>query len=292
MRWKKVLRLSSFSVVCPKQQWRWKTTKKSFGEHVFVRLVASSASLWRPEEQREDKNNHSMRCWSCDLPYPEEEEEEEEEEADVSRENDSVLKKEATKRQFFCLGCDAVSHPARVSRRTHFQTLRCPTRFAVDVKRLEKAMRSAQSVLHPDKFATKSEHERGYAEEMSARVNEAYGRLREPLARAKYLFKLRTRETSTLDDEEEENEGGGMEAPSELLFLVMEVREAIEEAANERNREALAKMKEENDERIQVSMEKVRQALDEEEDAMDAAKEAIVELKYYERIRKEILEHL
>ena len=134
--------------------------------------------------------------------------------------------------------------------------------------------------------------EKEYSEEISARVNEAYGKLRDPLLRAKYLFGLKT---GAAYDGAEETETNGDEAreevPPELLFLVMEVREAIEEA--DEDGEELIKLKEENEERVEEAARRVGEALDDEvEFDAEKARKAIVELTYFEKIRKEIIERL
>ena len=92
-------------------------------------------------------------------------------------------------------------------------------------------------------------------------------------------------ETETNGDEARE------EVPPELLFLVMEVREAIEEA--DEDGEELIKLKEENEERMEEAERRVGEALDDEvEFDAEKARKAIVELTYFEKIRKEIIERL
>ena len=147
--------------------------------------------------------------------------------------------------------------------------------------------------------------EKEYSEALSARVNEAYGKLRDPLSRAKYLFALKSGATSVDDEEEEkkeedtwgdeeEDENGERKRETvspELLFLVMDVREAIEDAGEDV--EALMKLKEENEERVEEATTRVGEALDDETTFdKEKARKAIVELTYYERIRKEIIERL
>tara|TARA_B100001540_G_scaffold312623_1_gene334069 strand:+ start:421 stop:975 length:555 start_codon:yes stop_codon:yes gene_type:complete len=184
----------------------------------------------------------------------------------------------------------------------------------VDAKALETTMKGLQKKLHPDAFAGRRKtreatedraREKEYSEALSARVNEAYGKLRDPLSRAKYLFALKSGATSVDDDEEEkkeedtwgdeeEDENGERKRETvspELLFLVMDVREAIEDAGEDV--EALMKLKEENEERVEEATTRVGEALDDETTFdKEKARKAIVELTYYERIRKEIIERL
>ena len=196
---------------------------------------------------------------------------------------------------FFCKKCAAIKHPNAFHEVSHYRLLSVPERFSVDVKRVELSMKNLQKRLHPDKFSSaggQMKREKEYSEEISARVNEAYGKLRDPLLRAKYLFGLKT---GAAYDGAEETETNGDEAreevPPELLFLVMEVREAIEEA--DEDGEELIKLKEENEERMEEAERRVGEALDDEvEFDAEKARKAIVELTYFEKIRKEIIERL
>ena len=215
---------------------------------------------------------------------------------------------------FFCETCDAVVHPSSISTLSHYALLDAPETFAVDAKAMETTMKELQKKLHPDTFAGRRKtreaaedraREKEYSEALSARVNEAYGKLRDPLSRAKYLFALKSGATSVDDDDEEKKEedtwGDGEEDENgerkretvspELLFLVMDVREAIEDAGEDV--EALMKLKEENEERVEEATTRVGEALDDETTFdKEKARKAIVELTYYERIRKEIIERL
>jgi len=201
---------------------------------------------------------------------------------------------------YFFRKCDKITHPDAIKRRSHYALLNVPKRFSIDSKAMELSMKNLQKMLHPDKFssgATSSsasgggdgDKEKEYSEEISARVNEAYGKLRDPLSRAKYLFGLKS--GAAYDAEEKEGEERREEVPPELLFLVMEVREAIEDADGDA--EELMKLKGENEERMEEAKRRVGEAFD--EDAVfdqDKARKAIVELTYFERIRKELIERL
>jgi len=208
---------------------------------------------------------------------------------------------------YFCNKCDKITHPDAIKRRSHYALLNVPERFSIDSKAMELSMKNLQKMLHPDKFSSggasssssasgggggdddDGDKEREYSEEISARVNEAYGKLRDPLSRAKYLFGLKS--GAAYDAEEKEGEETREEVPPELLFLVMEVREAIEDADGDA--EELMKLKGENEERMEEAKRRVGEAFD--EDAVfdeDKARKAIVELTYFERIRKELIERL
>lgn len=240
-------------------------------------FVSSSASSF-PHERAGAK----FACWSC---FTEQHSQGGKEEDDGEEEI-----------SFFCKKCAAIKHPNAFHEVSHYRLLSVPERFSVDVKRVELSMKNLQKILHPDKFSSAGQmkREKEYSEEISARVNEAYGKLRDPLLRAKYLFGLKT--GAAYDSTEEKETNGGEEeareeVPPELLFLVMEVREAIEEA--DEDGEELIKLKEENEERMEEAERRVGEALDDEvEFDAEKARKAIVELTYFEKIRKEIIERL
>ena len=220
-------------------------------------------------------------CWSCFT--------EQEQQSQGGKEED--IREEIS---FFCKKCAAIKHPTTFHNVSHYRLLSVPERFSVDTKRVELSMKNLQKILHPDKFSSAGQmkREKEYSEEISARVNEAYGKLRDPLLRAKYLLGLKT---GAAYDGAEETETNGDEAreevPPELLFLVMEVREAIEDA--DEDGEELIKLKEENEERMEEAERRVGEALDDEvEFDAEKARKAIVELTYFEKIRKEIIERL
>lgn len=235
-------------------------------------FVSSSASSF-PEHAAK------FECWSCFTEQEQQSQGKEEDREEIS---------------FFCKKCAAIKHPDTFHKVSHYRLLSVPERFSVDKKQVELSMKNLQKILHPDKFSSAGQmkREKEYSEEISARVNEAYGKLRDPLLRAKYLFGLKT---GAAYDGTEETETNGDEAreevPPELLFLVMEVREAIEEA--DEDGEELIKLKEENEERMEEAERRVGEALDDEvEFDAEKARKAIVELTYFEKIRKEIIERL
>jgi len=105
--------------------------------------------------------------------------------------------------------------------RNHFALFGLPERFRFDPALLDRAYRALQSEVHPDRFAHAGEAEQRLALQSSARVNEAYQALRDPVARAQYLLSLHgvdaLRETDT-------------SLPVEFLEQQLERREAAEDA--------------------------------------------------------------
>ena len=291
------------------------TTNNNKGMMMMMKMASNkNLSTKTNEEEREKGDEHQRRrrrvvlCWSCGEPLKKN---------TNSNDDDDDCKRGGAKAAavvFFCKTCDAVVHPSSISTLSHYALLDAPETFAVDAKALETTMKGLQKKLHPDAFAGRRKtreatedraREKEYSEALSARVNEAYGKLRDPLSRAKYLFALKSGATSVDDEEEdkkeedtwgdeEEDENGERKRETvspELLFLVMDVREAIEDAGEDV--EALMKLKEENEERVEEATTRVGEALDDETTFdKEKARKAIVELTYYERIRKEIIERL
>lgn len=102
----------------------------------------------------------------------------------------------------------------------YFQFLDLPRALAIDPRDLEKRFYALSRQLHPDLFARKSPEERLYAEEASARLNDAYRALKDPVARALYLLKLEGFDIG---------EQGTSDVPPELLEEVFELNMALEE---------------------------------------------------------------
>ncbi|MDE2003341.1 MAG: Fe-S protein assembly co-chaperone HscB [Betaproteobacteria bacterium] len=115
--------------------------------------------------------------------------------------------------------------------RNHFELFGLPPRFRVDVPALRRAYRDLQREVHPDRYASGSDHEKRLALQASARVNEAYRTLEDPVARAEYLLQLAgidaTAETDT-------------RLPIDFLTRQLERREAADEARSAHDERALA----------------------------------------------------
>ncbi len=105
-------------------------------------------------------------------------------------------------------------------RADYFEFLELPRSLAIDLKDLEKRFYALSRQLHPDLFARKSAEEKVYAEEASARLNDAYRALKDPIARTLYLLKLEGFDVG---------EQGTKDVPPELLEEVFELNMALEE---------------------------------------------------------------
>ena len=102
-----------------------------------------------------------------------------------------------------------------------FELFGFPEQFALDSKTLDQAYRVLQAQVHPDRFADQGEAERRLSMQWATQVNEAYQRLKKPLARASYLLHLRGVDLQT---------DSNTAMPMDFLMEQMEWREAVEEA--------------------------------------------------------------
>jgi molecular chaperone HscB len=106
---------------------------------------------------------------------------------------------------------------------TDFELFDLPARFAQDAAQLDARWKALQRQVHPDRFAAQGAAAQRVAMQWSARINEAYRRLKDPLRRAAYLCELH---------------GAPIEAerntamPAEFLLEQMALREALDDAAD------------------------------------------------------------
>lgn len=144
--------------------------------------------------------------------------------------------------------------------------------FAIDTRQLRKEFLQLQAVAHPDRHPQSLKRR---FEATSARINEAYKTLQNPLLRAQYLLSLRGIDVA--DDET------ATVADPELLMEVLEAREDIEAADTE---EELQELKRVNDARIVASETVLEKAFNMDDIAM--AKEEAIKLRYWVNINESL----
>ncbi|KAI1100226.1 Co-chaperone Hsc20 [Jackrogersella minutella] len=145
--------------------------------------------------------------------------------------------------------------------------------FAIDVRELRREFLTLQATAHPDLAPPGPEKRR--AEAASSLINEAYRTLTHPLLRAQYLLNLRGIDVAN-------EETARVEDPA-LLMLVLETREAIEEAGAE---EELEPLRLENEARIAESEGRLARAF--EEGDVKGARVEVTRLRYWVNIRETI----
>ena len=114
---------------------------------------------------------------------------------------------------------------------TDFALFGLPERFAIDPPALDAKWKTLQGAAHPDRFATETAAAQRVAMQWAIRINEAYRRLKDPLARAAYLCTLHG-----ADLQAESNTA----MPAAFLMQQMEWREALSDAASADQVEALS----------------------------------------------------
>jgi molecular chaperone HscB len=115
--------------------------------------------------------------------------------------------------------------------RNHFELFDLPPRYRIDSAALERAYHELQGRVHPDRHAGGSDVDKRLALQASARVNEAYRTLQDPVARAEYLLQLRGIDARVETDNR---------LPVPFLTQQLERREAAEEAVADHDEQALA----------------------------------------------------
>lgn len=144
--------------------------------------------------------------------------------------------------------------------------------FHIDPRELRKEFLQLQAVAHPDRHPAALKTR---AEATSARINEAYKALLNPLLRAQYLLSLRGIDVA-------EDETAKVEDP-ELLMEVLDAREEIENAQEEAELEELKSV---NNERIEESEKVLDTAF--REDNIDVAKGEAVRMRYWVNIKESL----
>lgn len=112
-----------------------------------------------------------------------------------------------------------------------FELFQVAPRFAQDRAALDARWKALQMQVHPDRFASQGVAAQRVAMQLAIRVNEAYQRLKAPLARAAYLCELNGQaigaETNTA-------------MPAQFLIQQMDWREALDDARTMSQVERLA----------------------------------------------------
>ncbi len=101
-----------------------------------------------------------------------------------------------------------------------FELLQLPATFRLDGDELDSVYLRLTRMIHPDYFGRTGGPEKSLSEELSARINNAYRTLRDPLRRSEELLRRAGGKSATEDKRIEPG----------LLAEVLELREQIESA--------------------------------------------------------------
>ncbi|KAJ5463627.1 Heat shock protein DnaJN-terminal [Penicillium sp. IBT 31633x] len=145
--------------------------------------------------------------------------------------------------------------------------------FEISTSDLRREFLQLQGLIHPDKYPNGVEKQ--HAEGLSARINEAYRTLIDPLQRAQYIL----RELHDIDVTAEDAATKHALDP-ETLMEVMEVQETIEEVgASAEGATQINALKKENELRIVECVENLEAAFAKGD--LEAARKACIRLRFW-----------
>jgi molecular chaperone HscB len=148
-------------------------------------------------------------------------------------------------------------------------------RQGLDRAQLDARWRAVQSEVHPDRFAAEGAAAQRIAMQWAVRVNEAYRRLKDPIARGRYLCELRG-----VPVQIESNTA----MPPAFLLHQMGWRETLEEAGDGVAVQALADDVALHEREL---LEQLRRQLDDDDDPAQAAG-TVRMLMFVARMREDI----
>lgn len=160
-----------------------------------------------------------------------------------------------------------------------FATLGMPREYALDSEELERKYRDLQRALHPDRHVNATPTERRVALSKAVEVNEAYRVLKDDVRRAESLLALlgHVAKDTAVDPE--------------LLMEVMELRESLSEAKQEKNLPRVQKLASQVQVLATTTRRELAAALAELPTGAARAKPAglLSKLKYYKRFLDEVI---
>ena len=166
---------------------------------------------------------------------------------------------------------------------SYFDLFGLPEQFELDTSKLATSFRELQAQFHPDRFVNADDQERRVALQSTGFINEAHEAIKSPRLRARYLLTLK----GLAFDDEIDTTNDGM-----FLMQQMEMREALEEAQQQSDD---AEEKLDAVERIGKEVRELNQNLHNEfvtqfeAEDYDAAKQAVLKMKFFERLSNEVI---
>jgi molecular chaperone HscB len=159
-----------------------------------------------------------------------------------------------------------------------FELFEIPVSYDVDLSKVQQQYMVLQKQVHPDKFSSGSDQEKRLSMQQTSWINEALATLKDPVARATYLLKLKGTDINL------ENETT-MDAGS--LMQQLELRERLEGIRSEEDPlDSLDRMSEELKSSKKAMMKSFAQSY--EADEIDDAREWIRKLQFMQKAEKEI----
>jgi molecular chaperone HscB len=164
--------------------------------------------------------------------------------------------------------------------RNYFELFGLEPRFALDGAALDRAFRDLQSDVHPDRHAAATDEQQRLALQSSARVNEAYRTLKNPVTRGEYLLSLNRRDAGSDD-------AADRKLDVDFLEEQLDRRERASEAADAQDSAALDALL--RDLRSEVrERERALGELIDSKRAWDDARVRVRELKFLTKLAEDI----
>ena len=160
----------------------------------------------------------------------------------------------------------------------HFVLFGLPAAFRMDGAVLDRAWRELQAQVHPDRYAHAGEAEKRLSMQWATHVNEAYRTLKEPLRRADYL--LQKRGIHALGERQ-------TSLPANFLMQQMEWREALQEAQQARDANAIEQLRRTLKREAADLTDLLARQLDEEEN-WDAAADTVRKLRFVQKLTEDV----
>jgi molecular chaperone HscB len=155
-----------------------------------------------------------------------------------------------------------------------FALLGLPAQFDLDTTTIEQAFFDKSKELHPDRFASAPAAERVAVLSRSRALNDAYQKLKKPVARAEYLL---ARHGVTIGDNEQ--------LDPEFLMEILELREQLAEARVAGQRPEMERLCSIMTQRRTAAIEALPQLFAQND--LAAVKEELILLRYVERYLEE-----
>ena len=163
-----------------------------------------------------------------------------------------------------------------MSQKNYFELLNQPRCYAVDFVSLEETKNKLLARLHPDRFVNASALEKRVAQQLAVQVNEAVATLSDDLKRAQYLCSLNGLDVNARKP-----------MPVEFLSLQMQWHEALEQAKQGHDDQALKELKSKVSAVRQQLSKQLLRAFDEENNSSKAY-ELTRELMFIEKLASQI----
>lgn len=160
----------------------------------------------------------------------------------------------------------------------YFQLFDVPVSFEVDLDLVQQHYMELQKTVHPDKFVNASAQEKRFSMQQTSRINEALNTLKQPVARALYLLKLKGMDIN-FDNE--------TTMDADFLMEQMELRESLSEVRAKDD--PLAELDRIGGE-LKVKTKSMMADFSEhyKADRLDDARELIRKLQFMQKAKKEV----